>query len=225
MNEQTSQMTAKVKTRMEASIQRSALLRDSLVACIVICVLITMPEEAPGSSPASIAGETYGPKVIDIDDNSPNEDEYLKEESKPSLQPAEKAEPFPVNQVKWGPGRRPVEPEDQSAGQLQVWDITGSKYRKVIRLKIGEYYDNGDSDFSSPVITLYIEAGTRGIIYVPVGSYEILGMSGGQWNGSNFGDETTAVTFGRFEVTSQGQTILAIGAIDQKMEPISVGRF
>jgi len=213
-------MTGKSKHQTGGIANRSELLRDGLAGCIAIVVIASNPSNASEKS-----ADTYGPKVVDLGNGSPDESAYLKEESKPVMQVNAEAEPFPVNQVKWGPGRGPIEAGDPSAGELQIWDITGSTYRKVIRLKVGEYYDNGANDFSSPVITLYIEAGTRGIINVPVGSYEVLGMSGGQWNGNNFGDETTAVTFGRFEVTSKERTILAIGAIDQQIKPIPIDRF
>lgn len=136
-------------------------------------------------------------------------------------QPDQKGE-FPSNSVEWG---MDGPPQPGSEGYLEIWDITGSGTRKVVRLRP---FGNGRSqaiNFAGPSATIYVEPGAKLRVPIIPGAYEIVAISGASWNGRDFGEDTWAVSFGRRDVSRESITILAVGARDEVARPASRNEF
>jgi hypothetical protein len=134
----------------------------------------------------------------------------------PSGQP-DTGEAFPETRtVQWGVEGQPIGGDLE---QLHIWDVTGSKERKVVHVRGGP-----DSTFAM----VYLHPGARVTIMVPAGRrYQVTATSGRTWKGSveRFGDTGTTVSFGMVDVLSGTPAVVAMGAPDQTASVVTADQF
>jgi len=160
----------------------------------------------PSSRPtAEEAGERQ--QVVAASGRAPDEETSRKVVLQPPPPPA-----YPANMVSWGPEGRP-DPLD--SGQLEIWDITQSQSRKMIMV----YSDAG----AIPDATVFLEPGGRVRLPLRSGDYAIRALAGSEWNGRDFGPDTTIVGFRDRSVQQGGLTVLVIGAPDDPALPVEDG--
>lgn len=118
-------------------------------------------------------------------------------------------EPYPANRVRWGAKGRPP---PEGSGQFEIWDISQSPTRKMVRLFDDEgRYPSG----LLPDATIFLEPGGRVRLPVAAGTYRIEAIAGNDWNGRDFGPAGVKVGFRTRAIIARQLTVLAIGAEDE----------
>ena len=125
-------------------------------------------------------------------------------------------EAYPSNRVRWGISGRP---SSQNTGQFEIWDISQSPTRKIVRLFDSGYERKTDTQVADA--TVFLEPGGRVRVPVSSGTYEIIALAGMEWNGRDFGKEGITVSYRSRDVQTGQLTVLAIGAADDPASPIS----
>lgn len=119
------------------------------------------------------------------------------------------SEPYPANRVRWGSRGRPA---PEISGQFEIWDISQSPTKKMVRL----FNDEGQYPAGLlPDATIFLEPGGRVRLPVAPGTYRIEAIAGNDWNGRDFGPTGVKVGFRSRTITARQLTVLAIGAEDE----------
>lgn len=132
---------------------------------------------------------------------------------------------FPMSgTVEWREGGPPA--YTAMAGQMQVWDQTGSGTSKVVRIRNANVMKMDGRNRSTPVATAYMAPDTHLDIKLPAGLYDVTVMTGRGWDPEDgFLQETFAADYGQVIVNAGQPGIVAMGASDQKVAPIEVTDF
>lgn len=127
--------------------------------------------------------------------------------------------PFPASgTVVWGPRGQPISGE---LARLDVWDVTQSHQRKVIRIRDARAPD------APPVATAHLEPGDRVTLTLRPGVYAVTAASGDGWNAvsGRFASRTTTVSFGTVEIRAGTPGVVAMGAPDQTADVVDGTEF
>lgn len=132
---------------------------------------------------------------------------------------------FPMSgTVEWRGGGPPA--YTSMAGQLQVWDQTGSGTSKVVRIRNANVMKMDGRNRSTPVATAYMAPDTHLDIKLPAGLYDVTVMTGRGWDPEDgFLQKNFAADYGQVIVNAGQPGIVAMGASDQKVTPIEVTDF